>query len=43
MEEEKVLAHRMDGHSLPHKKEKLLRQMKRVEGREYEVSSRLVE
>ena len=43
MEEEKVFAHGMDGRSLPRKKEELLHQMKRVEGREYEVLSRLVD
>jgi len=43
MEEEKVLAHEMDWRSLPRKKKELLHRMKRVEGREYEVSSRLVE
>ena len=43
MEEEKVLVHGMNGRSLPRKKEELLHRMKKVEGREYEVSSRLVE
>ena len=43
MKEEKVLAHGMDGRSLPRKKEELLHRMKRVGGREYEVSFRLVE
>jgi hypothetical protein len=43
VEEEKVLTHGMDGRSLPKKKEEPLHRMKRVGGREYEVSSRLVE
>jgi hypothetical protein len=43
MEEEKVLAHGMDGRSLPRNLEELHHRMKRVEGWEYEVSSRLVE